>query len=124
MLPLVKHDPSRHGPHGEFRDEAHAKLLEDVQNRQRNIVWPDTMRNGRAMDALLWRGAPDATLVQRGGIAVFGLLFLSLGLFFVFSIAPEFHSVLGAVLGVLLAALGVRVLLNAFRRNRRPRRTE
>src|SRR5262249_5097775 len=112
-------DSSRHYPAKEFRDEAHAKLLEDVQSRQRNIVWPDTMRNGRSVDALLWRGSPEATTVQRIGIAVFGLSFLSLGLFFVFSMASEMHSVLIAVFGLFFVALGVKVSLNAFRQNRK-----
>ena len=94
-------------------------MFEDVQNRQRNIVWPDTMRNGRLVDALLWRGSSEATMVQRIGIAVFGLLFLGFGLFFVFSLAPEFHSMSIAVVGVFSVALGVRVTLNAFRHDRR-----
>jgi hypothetical protein len=89
-----------------------------VESRQRNIGWPDTVRNGRSVDALLWRGSHDATTIQRVGIAVFGLLFLSIGLFFVFSLAPELHSVLSALFGVFFVALGLKVTLNAFRRNR------
>lgn len=102
-------------PH-HFENETHTKLRDEVEAAQRNIVWPDTMRNGRLMDALLWRGSPEATTVQRVGIAVFGLLFLSMGLFFIFSLAPELHSVLIAVFGVLASGLGIRVTLNAFRR--------
>jgi hypothetical protein len=113
----VNHDSSRHNADKETLGEAHAQLLEEVQSRQRNTLWPDTMRNGQSVDALLWRGSPEATAVQRVGIVVFGLLFLSIGLFFVFSLAPELHSVLSAVFGVFFVALGARVTLNAFRHN-------
>jgi len=104
-----------HLPDRELIDEPHARLLEELQARQRNVDWQDTMRNGMSVDALLWRGSPEATSVQRVGIAVFGILFLSLGLFFVFALAPQIHSVLSAIIGILLAALGTRVTLNAFR---------
>jgi hypothetical protein len=110
----VKHDFPQH-----LEDEPHTKLREEVEAAQRNIVWPDTVRTGASVDALLWRGSPKATTVQRIGIAVFGLLFLSLGLFFVFSLAPKLHSALSAVLGVLYSALGIKVTLNAFRRKPR-----
>lgn len=104
-----------------LENEPHTKLREEVEAAQRNIVWPDTMGNGRSMDALLWRGSAEATTVQRIGIGVFGLLFLSLGLFFVFSLVPELHSALSAVMGVLLSGLGIRVTLNAFRRQTKTR---
>ena len=77
------------------------------------------MRNGLSVDALLWRGSPEATTVQRVGIAIFGLLFLSLGLFFVLSIAPESNSILGVIFGLFFVAVGVRVTLNAFRHSRK-----
>ena len=105
-----------HSPDREFIDEPHARLLEELEARQRNVDWQDTMRKGMSVDALLWRGSPEATSVQRVGIAVFGILFLSLGLFFVFALAPQIHSVLSVMIGILLAALGTRVTLNAFRR--------
>jgi hypothetical protein len=107
----VKRDRPHH-----FENEAHSKLREEVEAAQRNIVWPDAMCNAISVDALLWRGSSEATTVQRVGIAVWGLSFLSIGLFFVFSLATEVHSVLIAVLGVLASGLGVRVTLNAFRR--------
>lgn len=43
---------------------------------QRNTLWPDTLRNGALVDAFLWKGSPNATPIQRIGIALFGLLFL------------------------------------------------
>ena len=100
--------------------EPHTKLLQDIETRQRNIVWPDTMRNSHGMDELLWKGSPAATKVQRVGIAIWGLLFLSLGLFFMFVLASEQHSIMEAVFGLLLVALGTKITLNAFMRKPNP----
>jgi len=100
--------------------EGHAELLAEVESRQRNIVWPDTMRNSRGMDELLWKGSLTATKVQRVGIAVWGLLFLSLGLFFMFVLGPEQHSIMEVVFGLLLVALGTKISLNAFMRKPKP----
>ena len=52
------------------------KSFSGIEARQRNIVWPDTLRNGALVDAFLWKGSPDATPTQRIGIALFGFLFL------------------------------------------------
>ena len=52
------------------------KSLSEIETRQRNTVWPDTLRNGSLVDAFVWRGSPNATYIQRIGTALFGLLFL------------------------------------------------
>jgi hypothetical protein len=94
------------------------KLLDDVQARQRNTVWPDTLRNGRTLDGFLWKGSPDATLVQRVGVAIFGLFFLATSFLFVYIALSEGGS--GASLIIVLFALfwlviGCKLLGNAFR---------
>src|ERR1700682_2054936 len=48
-----------------------SKLLDDLRARQRNTLWPDTLRNARTVDAFLWKGSPDATPIQRAGSAIF-----------------------------------------------------
>jgi hypothetical protein len=78
------------------------------------------MVNGVRVDALLWKGSPKATKVQRIGIAIWGLTFLALGTFFTFVQAPELHSPMIAVIGLLGMALGARVTLNAFRPKSKP----
>lgn len=104
---------------GQSHHDQHARLLEEVESRQRNLLWPDTMLNASRVDALLWKGSPKATKVQRVGIAIWGLSFFALGGFFTFLQAPELHSPMIAVLGLLLLALGTRVTFNAFRRQSR-----
>jgi len=46
------------------------ELRADMESRQRSTIFPDTLRGGRSVDALLWKGAPHAPLVQRVGIAL------------------------------------------------------
>jgi hypothetical protein len=102
-------------PDGLHHNDPHAQVLEDVERSQRNTLWPDAMLNSSSVDALLWKGSPKATKVQRVGIAIFGLLFLSLGLFFMFALAPELHSPLVAVFGIFPFAVGIKVTFNAFK---------
>ncbi len=54
----------------EHDEERHAYLLEEVSRRQRNTLWPDAMVNSSSVDALLWKGSPKATKVQRVGIVI------------------------------------------------------
>lgn len=119
-LDLMVHKPAEDNlTRRQSHHDQHARLLEEVETRQRNVLWPDTVLNASSVDALLWKGSPKATRVQRVGIAIWGLSFLALGGFFTVVEARELHSPIIAVLGLLLLALGARVTLNAFRRQPR-----
>jgi hypothetical protein len=90
-----------------------------VEAKQRNIDWPDAMRNSSAVDALLWKGSPHLTKIQRVGILVFGIFFLfaSGGLALT---AWERHSgmaLLPVGFGLFISA---RLIRNACRRNFSP----
>ena len=63
-------------------------FLEEAKARQRNIVFPDTVRNGRAVDVFLWRGSPNPTLVQRIAAWMFGVALIISGLLFL-SMLPQ-----------------------------------
>jgi hypothetical protein len=94
-----------------------SKFNDDVQARQRNTVWPDTLKNGRSVDGFLWKGSPDATPVQRVGSAIFGLAFLAAGFTFVYISVSRGGS--GASLFIMLFGLfwiviGCKLLANAF----------
>jgi hypothetical protein len=52
----------------------------DVESRQRNIVWPDLLRNNRYVEESMWRETKDAPLVQRVGFLIFAGLFAILGI--------------------------------------------
>jgi hypothetical protein len=94
-------------------------VSDDVRARQRNTVWPDTLRNGRVVDSFIWKGSPDATLVQRIGVALFGLLFLCPALllvrFGVLEPGPAPFRTFMLLFALPWVAIGCRLLGNAFR---------
>lgn len=94
-------------------------LIEDVKARQRNTTWPDAMVNSSTVDGLLWKGSPNATKVQRIGIAIWGLTFAFLGVIFEM-IAFQKDELVPAFFGLPLLALGTKLFLNAFKRNSKP----
>jgi hypothetical protein len=102
------------------------KLMDETRASQRNIVFPDTVRNGRAVDAFLWRGSPDPPLVQRIGAWMFGLAFIGFGLTF-WAVAKEdrhgdgpiFSLVMGLI-GLAMLLIGIRVFRNGFPRRIKP----
>ena len=103
----------RHNPAG---DET--KFIDEIRAKQRNIVWPDTLVNSRAVDVLLWRGSPDATTVQRTLMVLYGLGFLVSGLVFL-SLAKGERSLILMIFSFGSLLLAVRLMRNAFRKRGR-----
>jgi hypothetical protein len=97
------------------RSESGQEFTKEIRNRQRNIVWPGPQVNNRLVGGLLWKGSRDATVVQRIGLAIFGLTYLLAGLIFL-SIAKGERSVWLAMFALPWLLLGVRVLNNALRK--------
>jgi hypothetical protein len=91
-------------------------LIEEVKARQSNTIWPDTLRNSRGVDEFLWKGAPNAPLVQRIGAWIFGLTFILLALV-LWDVAYEKHAWVFAVLAIIFLMLGGRVCYSGFRKN-------
>ena len=92
-----------------FRDTGRAQAL----------VFPDTVRNARSVDAYFWRGSPDAPLVQRIGAWLFGLFFMVLGFSFLW-IAPRLEAqFFENLLGLLFIVLGVKIFYNGCKRRKR-----
>src|SRR6185503_5589299 len=88
------------------------KFIDDVRARQRNIVFPDTLRGGRSVDAFLWNGSSNPSLVQRIVAWVFGLMFVISGLTFlplVAEVRDKDGSWIGAWILVLISASSVFV---------------
>ena len=103
-------------------DEARQKFLDEIEANQKNILWNDTVRNGRGVDAFLWKGSPDATLVQRVGAWLFGLTFLGFGVVFL-TIARRLGREEGtlalaitAVVSMGLFLVGGKICLNGFQK--------
>ena len=99
------------------RNARKSRMVAEIKDKQRNIVFPDTVRNSRNVDAFLWKGSPDAPLVQRMGAWIIGLFFLGWGFCFLYmgyrepSLPIFFYSTVGLV-------LGGKIFLNGFRRHR------
>jgi hypothetical protein len=96
--------------------DAQDQLIQDVRARQQNALWPDAMVNSSSVDGLLWKGSPNATKVQRVGIAIWGLAFACIGAVFEMT-ASEKHELFPILFGLPWLALGARLFLNAFKRN-------
>jgi len=100
--------------HPHKRDE----FVDEIRSKQRNIVFPDTVRNVRNADVFLWRGSPNPKLVQRIGAWLFGSAFIGTGLVIIGTAAGEQDAagVVVAGLGIVFALIGARVFRNGFPR--------
>ena len=98
-----------------MKNQSSKQFLNDVRAQQRNTIWPDTLRNGLGVDALLWKGSRAATTVQRVGIAIFGLAYFAAGSSFAY-IAYSRHNAGIAIFSIPFILLGLRVFWNTFRR--------
>lgn len=103
--------------------EPQHRVIEETNRKQRNTVWPDTMLNGRNVDEFLWKGSPDAPLVQRIGACIFGVVFMLGGVGMIESVremSPDRKSPASVFVSVLIALLfvlgGLKVFMNGFRR--------
>jgi hypothetical protein len=93
----------------------------ELVNRQRNIVFPDTVRNDRLVNELLWKGSPHAARVQRIGIALIAIAPLTIAATFIYmGWYDDPPNSLSELFGVLVAVpfiyVAFRLLRNAFLR--------
>jgi hypothetical protein len=91
------------------------KLRQDLEARQRNLLWPDTLINARSVDEFLWKGSPHPNGIQRAGMALFGMFYVGIGAVAFLLIDSIYLRIL---LGAPWAAFGAKILHNAFRRKR------
>jgi hypothetical protein len=95
----------------------HKRLIEEIKTKQRNTLWPDALINSRGVDEFLWKGSPDAPLVQRVAAWLFGVAFILCGIgWLVAAYKKEWWGI--CLLSVVWFFVGVRVFLNGFRRRR------
>ncbi len=96
-----------------------SKIRRDVEASQKSILWEDAIKNGRSVDAFLWRGDRRAKPVQRAGLVVFAITFLSLAIamFYVaFSREAIDDKIALSCLAFLVFLLAARLMRNAFLR--------
>ena len=93
------------------------RLREETEARQRAVLWPDMLRSGRDVDEFLWKGAPNATRIQRAGFAFFGVFFLffaALGVLILFKSGAWSGRLGGLIIVSIGGIVGVRMMRNAF----------
>ena len=92
------------------------QIREEIEARQRSILWPDYLYAVRNTYYFLWNGDPKPKMVQRVGLAIFGMFFLTTGVSFIsiFSSSEPgwFNPV--TVFCALQVLFSLRVLRNAF----------
>jgi hypothetical protein len=89
--------------------------IEDVRDRQRNTVFPDTLRGARSVDELLFKGVPHAPLVQRIGVMVIALFYVIIGVAFVLMALEKRDWFLSGFAVVIFSVAGW-FIRNAFRK--------
>lgn len=100
------------------------QFREETEEKQHATTWPEALRGGRSVDELLWKGDPKAPLIQRAGLLVFALMYLSM---FAVSIAIVIAkrdwtvTLVCLIPGTLAGTVGFRFLRNAFRHNQHNR---
>jgi hypothetical protein len=100
------------------KDMDQRKFIDDIRGKQENILWPDTVRNSRSVDAYLWKGSPSAPLVQRIGAWLFGLCFFVLGLRELI-VSIQLRDWLFILLSVGSIFLGTRIFINGCKKKKR-----
>jgi len=97
--------------------------MDETRASQGNIVSPDTVRNGRAIEYFFWKGSPAPTLVQRIAAWMFGAALTVGGLMFL-PLAAEIRNRGGSwidwelyvVLACFNIVVGIRFFRNGFAR--------
>jgi hypothetical protein len=93
-------------------------FIAEARAKQSNNVWPDPLRNGRALDDFLWRGSENPTLVQKIGAWIIGLATFALGVEFL-GLGLKGRSLLEVLFSIAVLSLGVKTFLCGFRRRKR-----
>jgi hypothetical protein len=101
----------------EERPKSFEEIRQETEDAQRSILWPDYLRANRATFAFLWHGDQKANLVQRAGLIIFGLFWLSMAcVAFDSFLHSEDRNPFPLIPGITLALLALRILRNAFLR--------
>jgi hypothetical protein len=95
------------------------QVRQNVENKQKALLWEDARRGGASVDEFLWKGDPHAKPVQRAGLVIFALAFLSLAIVFT-SIPFEKNFDDGwpieFIFALILFLISARLIRNAFLR--------
>jgi hypothetical protein len=100
------------------------KLMDDVESKQHNTTWPETMVNAKGVDELLWKGSRRITKIQRVGVALLGLAFVLCGVLFIGDFGSHGDSRwLPIFFGTGCILVGCRFPWNSIHKNDAPKAT-
>jgi hypothetical protein len=96
------------------------EFIDESRTGQRNIVFPDTVRNARGVDVFLWRGSPNPTTLQRIAAWLFGIVFFGQGLLLLgMARFDERGNFWVGLASIPVLSLGVRIFRNGFPRHKK-----
>jgi len=84
------------------------EIREEIEAKQRTVLFEDGLRAGKSVDDFLWKGDPNAKPIQRAGLVVFGLTFWLLGILLI--------AIIGSLIGSAFVLVAIRLFWNAFLR--------
>jgi hypothetical protein len=105
-------------------DNSGSNYLKEIDNKQRNIVWPEPLINSRGVDEFFWKGSPNPTVVQRIAAWLFGFIFIGIACS-LFYLAWSLRGSAWVFFGggaLLFALLGVRHIWSGIFRRKIGRR--
>ena len=91
------------------------KEVREFLAEQRNVARSETLLRSHGAEEPLFKGSPNAPLVQRIGAFVFGLFFILAGVVFL-TLGFQRYSLILGLFAIGWFLVGGRVLWNAFRR--------
>jgi hypothetical protein len=89
------------------------RMMDDLDAKQRNILWLQSLKNGRNVDAFLWKGAEKPTASMRIGAFLLGTIYLISALAICYASA-EGGSIFGVLVSFGFLYLGARVLIKSI----------
>ncbi|MGA3370453.1 MAG: hypothetical protein ABSC48_01705 [Terracidiphilus sp.] len=105
------------------------QIREEIEAKQRSILWPDGLRAGKSVDEFLWKGDPKAKPIQRAGLIVFAVTYWLLGVLMIAICWARANDewaarFLGSLIGAAFVLVSIRLFLNAFLRPEKPDKNE
>lgn len=95
-------------------------VLREWHSRQRNTVFPDTVRNERNVNFFFWHGAPRPTVVQRIAALLYGVALFMLGMSFIPLALRQGATGIGLLVPIIgFAYLGGRIFWNGCKSAKR-----
>jgi hypothetical protein len=109
-------------------DTQFEKIREEIEAKQRSILWPDYLRANRNVFEFLWKGDPKAKPIQRAGLIVFGVMNAVSGFFWISLCLTKtddwISRFFGFLIGLVSALVSIRLFRNAFLRQNAPHNNE